>query len=44
MAGWPAPPRADKGAQVMALREHFLALFGVAVALGVFSARRASTW
>jgi ABC-type multidrug transport system fused ATPase/permease subunit len=31
----------DKGAQVMALREHFLALFGVAVALGLFSARRA---
>ena len=30
----------DKGAQVMALREHFLALFGVAVALGVFSAAR----
>ena len=24
----------DKGAQVMALREHFIALFGVAVALG----------
>jgi ATP-binding cassette subfamily B protein len=32
--------QADKGAQVMALREHFLALFGVAVALGVFSAAR----
>jgi ATP-binding cassette subfamily B protein len=31
---------ADKGAQVMALREHFLALFGVAVALGLFSAAR----
>jgi len=30
----------DKGAQVMALREHFLALFAVAVALGVFSAAR----
>jgi ATP-binding cassette, subfamily B, bacterial len=30
----------DKGAQVMALREHFLALFGVSVALGVFSAAR----
>ena len=30
----------DKGAQVMALREHFLALFGVAVALGLFSAAR----
>jgi ATP-binding cassette subfamily B protein len=30
----------DKGAQVMALREHFVALFGVAVALGLFSAGR----
>jgi ATP-binding cassette subfamily B protein len=30
----------DKGAQVMALREHFVALFGVAVALGIFSAAR----
>ncbi len=30
----------DKGAQVMALRDHFAALFGVAVALGVFSAAR----
>jgi len=30
----------DKGAQTMALREHFLALFGVAVALGLFSAAR----
>ena len=30
----------DKGAQVMALRNHFFALFGVAVALGVFSAAR----
>ncbi len=30
----------DRGAQVLALREHFLALFGVAVALGVFSAAR----
>jgi ATP-binding cassette, subfamily B, bacterial len=30
----------DKGAQVMALREHFAELFGVAVALGVFSAAR----
>ncbi|MCJ0762558.1 ABC transporter transmembrane domain-containing protein [Variovorax terrae] len=30
----------DKGAQVMALREHFLALFAVAVALGLFSAAR----
>lgn len=32
--------QADKGAQVMALRAHFEALFGVAVALGVFSAAR----
>ena len=32
--------KSDKGAQVMALREHFLALFGVAVALGLFSAAR----
>ncbi|MEQ1536244.1 MAG: ABC transporter transmembrane domain-containing protein [Burkholderiaceae bacterium] len=30
----------DKGAQVMALRNHFFALFGVAVALGLFSAAR----
>jgi ATP-binding cassette, subfamily B, bacterial len=30
----------DKGAQVMALQEHFGALFGVAVALGLFSAGR----
>ena len=30
----------DKGQQVMALREHFAALFGVAVALGLFSAGR----
>ena len=31
---------ADPGARVMALREHFLALFGVAAALGTFSAAR----
>ena len=31
---------ADPGQRVMALREHFLALFGVAVALGTFSALR----
>jgi ATP-binding cassette, subfamily B, bacterial len=31
---------ADPGQRVMALREHFLALFGVGVALGVFSAGR----
>jgi ATP-binding cassette, subfamily B, bacterial len=30
----------DKGAQLMAMREHFLALFGVATALGLFSACR----
>ena len=30
----------DPGARVMALREHFLALFAVAAALGVFSAAR----
>lgn len=30
----------DRGQQVMALREHFAALFGVAVALGLFSAGR----
>ena len=30
----------DKGAQAMALREHFLELFAVATALGVFSAAR----
>jgi ATP-binding cassette subfamily B protein len=32
--------RADKGDQMMAMREHFAALFGVATALGVFSAMR----
>jgi ATP-binding cassette subfamily B protein len=32
--------QADKGAQVMALREHFGVLFAVAVALGLFSAAR----
>jgi ATP-binding cassette subfamily B protein len=32
--------QSDKGAQVMGLREHFAALFAVAVALGVFSAAR----
>ncbi|MFZ9284871.1 MAG: ABC transporter transmembrane domain-containing protein [Burkholderiaceae bacterium] len=31
---------ADRGAQAMALRGHFLDLFGVAVALGLFSAAR----
>ena len=31
---------ADKGTQVMALKDHFLALFSVAVALGLFSAGR----
>ena len=31
---------ADRGAQVLALRGHFVALFGVAVMLGVFSAAR----
>jgi ATP-binding cassette subfamily B protein len=30
----------DPGAQMMALREHFVALFAVAVALGMFSAAR----
>jgi ATP-binding cassette, subfamily B, bacterial len=30
----------DPGARVMALREHFLALFGVGAALGLFSAAR----
>ena len=30
----------DPGTRVMALREHFVALFGVGVALGVFSAAR----
>jgi ATP-binding cassette subfamily B protein len=36
----------DPGARVMALREHFFALFAVGVALGVFSALRfyAVTW
>ncbi len=32
--------RNDKGEQMMAMREHFVALFGVATALGVFSALR----
>ena len=32
--------QSDKGAQVMAMREHFVALFAVAVALGLFSAAR----
>ncbi len=32
--------RGDKGDQMMAMREHFFALFGVATALGVFSACR----
>jgi ATP-binding cassette subfamily B protein len=32
--------KTDKGEQVMALREHFAALFAVAVALGLFSAAR----
>ncbi|MEO6973508.1 MAG: ABC transporter transmembrane domain-containing protein [Rhodoferax sp.] len=32
--------KTDKGAQVMALREHFFALFAVAMALGLFSAGR----
>jgi ATP-binding cassette subfamily B protein len=32
--------KADKGTQVMALREHFMDLFAVAVALGLFSAAR----
>ncbi|HEX2541838.1 MAG TPA: ABC transporter transmembrane domain-containing protein [Caldimonas sp.] len=31
---------ADPGARVMALREHFVALFGVGIALGIFSAAR----
>jgi ATP-binding cassette, subfamily B, bacterial len=36
----------DPGQRIMAMREHFLALFGVGVALGVFSASRyyAVTW
>jgi ATP-binding cassette subfamily B protein len=32
--------RGDKGDQVMAMRQHFGVLFGVAVALGLFSAAR----
>ncbi|MGE0497814.1 MAG: ABC transporter transmembrane domain-containing protein [Ramlibacter sp.] len=31
---------ADKGTQLLAMREHFLELFGVAAALGLFSASR----
>ncbi|MBY0410229.1 MAG: ATP-binding cassette domain-containing protein [Burkholderiaceae bacterium] len=33
-------PPIDKGAQALALRGHFMALFAVAIALGVFSAAR----
>ena len=38
--------KADPGERVMALRDHFLALFGVGAALGVFSAARfySVTW
>jgi ATP-binding cassette subfamily B protein len=36
----PGQAMADRSAQVMALRGHFLALFAVAVALGIFSACR----
>ena len=45
LAGGGGSPAAN-GARVMALREHFLALFGVGVALGVFSALRfySVTW
>ena len=32
--------QSGQGAQVMALRQHFVLLFGVAVALGLFSAAR----
>ena len=32
--------RSDKGDQMMAMREHFFTLFGVAMALGIFSACR----
>jgi ATP-binding cassette subfamily B protein len=37
---------ADPGVRVMAMREHFLALFGVGMAMGVFSASRyySVTW
>jgi ATP-binding cassette subfamily B protein len=34
------PSATAKGGQVLALREHFVELFGVAVALGIFSAAR----
>ena len=42
VGGTPAAALAsgDKGTQVMALRDHFMLLFAVAVALGVFSALR----
>ena len=36
----PGQAAPDRGAQIMALRGHFLALFSVAVALGIFSAGR----
>ena len=36
----PGQAAPDRGAQIMALRGHFLALFSVSVALGIFSAGR----
>ena len=40
VAAGPGGTLTDRSAQVMALRGHFLALFSVAVALGIFSAAR----
>ncbi|MDB4972098.1 MAG: transporter [Myxococcaceae bacterium] len=44
--GFVAPEQADPGARVMALREHFLGLFAVAVAFAVFAGARlySVTW
>jgi ATP-binding cassette subfamily B protein len=41
--GFVAPPGTDNGTRVMALREHFLALFAVAVAFAIFAAARLYT-
>ena len=41
--GFVAPPGADPGARVMALREHFVGLFAVAVAFATFAGARLYT-
>jgi ATP-binding cassette, subfamily B, bacterial len=42
-SGFVPRPEAGEGARIMALREHFLALFGVAVAFALFAALRLYT-